>query len=170
MKVSVELRLIESRAEVAQLELFAAEIWREHYPSIIGPAKVEYMLQKFQTTEALMAQIKEDMQLFWINVKGEHAGYAAIKRQENTYLFVSKFYVHQRFRGMGIGKSAMKFLSAKAAEMHLDGLELTVNKNNDSAISFYEALGFENILSQKVDIGGGFYMDDYVMRLDGSIS
>jgi len=56
-------------------------------------------------------------------------------------------------------------LSSKAAEMHLDGLELTVNKNNASAISFYEALGFENILSQKVDIGGGFYMDDYVMRL-----
>ena len=165
MNPSVTLVLIESRAEVTKLELFAAEIWREHYPSIIGAAKVEYMLQKFQTTEALMAQIKEGMQLFWINDEDEHAGYAAIKRQENTYLFVSKFYVHKRFRGKGIGKSTMKWLSSKAAEMHLDGLELTVNKNNASAISFYEALGFENILSQKVDIGGGFYMDDYVMRL-----
>lgn len=165
MNPSVALILIESRAEVAQLEEFAAEIWREHYPPIIGTAKVEYMLQKFQTTEALLAQIKEGMQLFWINYEGEHAGYAAIKSQENTYLFVSKFYVHKRYRGNGIGKSAMKWLSSKAAEMHLDGLELTVNKNNDSAISFYEALGFENILSQKVDIGGGFYMDDYVMRL-----
>jgi ribosomal protein S18 acetylase RimI-like enzyme len=165
MKPSVALVLIESRAEVAQLELFAAEIWREHYPSIIGAAKVEYMLQKFQSTEALMAQIKEGMQLFWINYEGEHAGYAAIKRQENMYLFVSKFYVHKRYRGKGIGKSAMKWLNAQAAEMHLDGLELTVNKNNDSAIAFYEALGFENTFSQKVDIGGGFYMDDYVMRL-----
>lgn len=170
MNISVELALIESLSEITQLELFAAEIWREHYPGIIGAAKVEYMLKKFQSTEALLAQINEGMQLFWINVKGEHAGYAAIKRHENTYLFVSKFYVHQRYRGMGIGKSAMKYFSEKAVEMHLDGLELTVNKNNDSAISFYEALGFENILSQKVDIGGGFYMDDYVMRLDGSIS
>jgi ribosomal protein S18 acetylase RimI-like enzyme len=170
MNVSVELVLIETQAEVGQLELFAAEIWREYYPHIIGAAKVEYMLKKFQTIEAFLALIKEGMKLYWIDVKGEHAGYAAIKRQENTYLFISKFYVHQRFRGMGIGKSAMKLFSAKATEMHLDGLKLTVNKNNDSAVSFYEALGFENILSQKVDIGGGFYMDDYVMRLEGSIS
>ena len=167
MASTVQLSLISSGEEVALLEAFAAEIWREHYPPIIGSDKVEYMLEKFQSTEALLTQIEEGMQLFWITVEGEQAGYAAIKSQETPYLFVSKFYVHKTFRGRGIGKQAMQLLSAKAAEMRLNGLELTVNKNNDTAIQFYEALGFENIKAQKVAIGGGFYMDDYVMRLSG---
>lgn len=166
----VQLSLITSSEEVALLEAYAAEIWREYYPQIIGSDKVEYMLEKFQSTEALLAQIEEGMQLFWINYEGEHAGYAAIKSQGSPYLFVSKFYVHKTFRGRGIGSKAMHLLSAKAAEMRLNGLELTVNKDNDTAIHFYEALGFKNVKAQKVAIGDGFYMDDYVMRLSRSNS
>ncbi len=165
MASAVQLSLITSREEVELLEAFAAEIWREHYPSIIGSDKVEYMLEKFQSTEALLAQIEEGLQLFWITVEGKQAGYAAIKSQESPYLFVSKFYVHNTFRGRGIGRKAMQLLSSKAAEMLLNGLELTVNKNNNMAIHFYEALGFQNVKAQKVAIGGGFYMDDYLMRL-----
>ncbi|MBC7417003.1 MAG: GNAT family N-acetyltransferase, partial [Pedobacter sp.] len=41
---------------------------------------------------------------------------------------------------------------------------LNVNKGNKAKF-FYEKLGFSIIEDVKLDIGGGFFMDDYVMEL-----
>jgi diamine N-acetyltransferase len=40
---------------------------------------------------------------------------------------------------------------------------LQVNRNNFDSIAAYQRLGFEVVDLVKTDIGGGFYMDDYVM-------
>jgi diamine N-acetyltransferase len=151
--------------EFAELELFAAEIWREHYVSIIGEAKVEYMLKTFQSALALEKQQREGMEFFWIQSAGDRAGYLAFKREpKSAYLFVSKFYVHQAFRSKGYGNWAMNKLKDLAFEYQLDGLELTVNRHNASAIAFYKREGLKHLRDQCIDIGGGFFMDDYVMR------
>ncbi|MGZ8545109.1 MAG: GNAT family N-acetyltransferase, partial [Flavisolibacter sp.] len=42
-------------------------------------------------------------------------------------------------------------------------LRLNVNRNN-SARSFYEKLGFEMIGEEDIDIGNGYFMNDYVME------
>ena len=42
-------------------------------------------------------------------------------------------------------------------------MTLSVNKDNSDSIQFYTAYGFQTIKAQKVAIGEGFYMDDYVM-------
>ncbi len=42
-------------------------------------------------------------------------------------------------------------------------LYLQVNKNNTGSIAAYERNGFAVAKSVKVDIGGGYFMDDYVM-------
>ena len=89
------LRPITAAHEFTELEHFAAEIWREHYPPIIGQAKVEYMLKTFQSATALEKQQREGMEFFWIQSAAGRAGYLAIKREpDSAYLFVSKFYVH----------------------------------------------------------------------------
>jgi diamine N-acetyltransferase len=153
--------------EFAELELFAADIWREHYPPIIGEAKVEYMLKTFQSAAALEKQQCEGMEFFWIQSAGDRAGYLAIKHEpDSAYLFVSKFYVHQAYRGKGYGSWAMNQLKDLTAERQLVGLELTVNRYNASAIAFYKREGLQHLRDQCIDIGGGFFMDDYVMRLD----
>ena len=153
--------------EFAELELFAAEIWREHYPPIIGEAKGEYMLKTFQSATALEKQQREGMEFLWIQSAAGRAGYLAIKREPDlAYLFVSKFYVHQAYRGMGYGRWAMNQLKKLTAERQLAGLELTVNRHNYSAIAFYEREGLSHLRDQCIDIGGGFFMDDYVMRFE----
>ena len=167
MREQPTLRPITAAQEFTELEHFAAEIWREHYPSIIGQAKVEYMLKTFQSSNALERQQREGMEFFWIQSAGNQAGYLAIKREpDSDYLFVSKFYVHQAYRGMGYGRWAMNQLKELTAERQLAGLELTVNRHNASAIAFYEREGLSHLRDQCIDIGGGFFMDDYVMRLD----
>ena len=49
--------------------------------------------------------------------------------------------------------------------MFLIKIRLTVNKHNDNSIAAYKKMGFETIDSVKTDIGGGYYMDDFVMEL-----
>ena len=44
-------------------------------------------------------------------------------------------------------------------------MELNVNKHNDT-IRIYEKMGFRLLRSEKNDIGSGYYMDDYVYRLE----
>jgi ribosomal protein S18 acetylase RimI-like enzyme len=46
----------------------------------------------------------------------------------------------------------------------IETIELNVNKYN-SAVSFYEKMGFERIREMVLDIGQGYVMDDYVMQL-----
>lgn len=160
------LRPITAAHEFTELEHFAAEIWREHYPPIIGEAKVEYMLKTFQSANALESQCREGMEFFWLLSAGNRVGYLAIKREpESAYLFVSKFYVHQAYRVKGYGRWAMNQLKQLTAERQLAGLELTVNRHNASAIAFYEREGLSHLRDQCIDIGGGFFMDDYVMQL-----
>ena len=43
-------------------------------------------------------------------------------------------------------------------------LQLNVNRYN-SAVHFYEKQGFKIIREEDIDIGEGFFMNDYVMEL-----
>lgn len=59
----------------------------------------------------------------------------------------------------------MNFVISNAKQLNLNGIELNVNKKN-SACRAYEKLGFKILRSEKNSIGNGFFMDDYVYRLD----
>lgn len=41
---------------------------------------------------------------------------------------------------------------------------LTVNKRNDSSVAIYKKWGFFVYEEAQTDIGGGYIMDDYIMR------
>ena len=59
----------------------------------------------------------------------------------------------------------LEFVVSKAKELQLHAIELNVNKYNPST-KIYEAMGMTRIRSEKLDIGGGYFMDDYVYRLE----
>lgn len=49
-----------------------------------------------------------------------------------------------------------------------DDFYLTVNKQNERAVSAYTALGFKKIDEAVSDIGNGYVMDDYIMSVEPS--
>jgi ribosomal protein S18 acetylase RimI-like enzyme len=59
----------------------------------------------------------------------------------------------------------LDFVIMKAKEEGFASIELNVNKHNSTTL-IYEKLGFKIIRSEKNDIGQGYYMDDYVYRLE----
>ena len=146
----------------------ADQIWREHYTPIIGMAQVDYMLEKFQSAEQIYTDIKKNGYIYFTakDMKQDRlVGYCAVVPQDGCVL-LSKLYVQYDFRGKGISRSFLdEILGLCKYEYGYDKIRLSVNKHNDTAIKVYKKMGFETIDSVKVDIGGGFYMDDYVMEL-----
>lgn len=162
--MEIEFIEVATQEQISTLEKLAHEIWTEHYTPIIGREQVEYMLNKYQSRDAIFSQIKDEgYKYFLIESERKAIGYIAVLEKEES-LFLSKYYVHISHRKKGIGKKALDFIEQLARNMNLKKIYLTVNKNNKIAITVYEKMGFRNTGPIVTDIGNGFVMDDYKME------
>lgn len=142
----------------------AREIWIEHFTPIIGAQQVEYMLERFQSYEAIKEQIeKQGYQYYLFLLHNENAGYMAVQKQEKQ-LFLSKIYVLKKFRNQKIASRAFKFLQTECQKAGLNKIWLTVNKENINSIEAYKKTGFIIKKPLITKIGNGFFMDDYIME------
>jgi diamine N-acetyltransferase len=138
-------------------------IWHEHYPSIISLGQIDYMLDKFNSVNAIEAQTKEGILFFCITYNEEPIGYTAVKK-EDGFLFLRKLYILSNYRGKGIAKTTMQFIEKTAYDFDLKSIRLYVNKYNTNSILAYEKMGFIKIKSMITDIGEGYVMDDFEME------
>jgi ribosomal protein S18 acetylase RimI-like enzyme len=151
-----------TEAQIQRVEDLAYAIWNEHFTPIIGKAQVDYMLEKFQSVEAITGQIEQGFQYFLLKTDDGFFGYTGIQQKADE-LFLSKLYIKSSERGKGYGRKVVQFLEGMAKEKGMEKITLTVNKNNLDTIKAYEKFGFENLGPIVMDIGGGFVMDDYQM-------
>jgi len=157
------LLLVNNEKQIKIVESLAGEIWQEHYIPIIGKNQVKYMLENFQSKEAIYSHIKEGFLYYLIRYKDTYAGYFSFILRENN-LFLSKIYIKADNRRKGFGKKVFQFIENIALDNKLAEIILTVNKNNLNSIKTYEKIGFVVTESIVQDIGGGFFMDDYLMK------
>ena len=75
-----------------------------------------------------------------------------------------KLYLDYNYHGKRSGSMALQHVMKEARAAGYKFLRLNVNKQNKEAIRAYERHGFKLYEKVKVDIGGGFYMDDYVYQ------
>ena len=154
-----------SESDIDSIVQLAHKIWHHHYEPIIGNNQVDYMLNKFQSAEAIKLQIDEGFEYYILRYHEEHVGYISIKKEDVDTLFLSKIYVLSNYRGKKIGKTAMTFIMDRAKSLGCTCIRLTVNKHNTNAIAAYERMGFKTIEALVIDIGEGYIMDDYKMEL-----
>ena len=159
----MSIDLITDLNQLQKVEALATEIWHEHYTPIIGKAQVEYMLEKFQSVSAMKKQMDEGYEYYSISENDSLIGYLSIQPRKE-HLFLSKAYVHSKYRGFGYGKEAFYFVEIRAKELQLNKVQLTVNKYNSKTISVYEKFGFKKLKEAVFDIGKGYIMDDFVME------
>ena len=151
--------------DINTVSRLAREIWTEHFTPIIGEHQVAYMLEKFQSSEPVTHQISEGCEYYLARIDNEYVGYTAlITDPANRKMMISKLYILDRVRGTGAGTTLLGHIEDICCTRHISRLWLTVNKYNDSAISWYKHRGFSIKDAVKTDIGSGFYMDDYIME------
>lgn len=139
-------------------------VWREAYRDIVPEDQIHYMLDKYQSFEAISEQISQGYTYLMMKEGSRNVGYLGYVPRDD-HLFLSKIYILRDFRGKGYSSSAFGYLRQVAASLGLPSVRLTVNRDNERALATYKACGFEVIRSQDVPIGEGFVMNDYVLEL-----
>ncbi|MHC4872334.1 MAG: GNAT family N-acetyltransferase [Planctomycetota bacterium] len=158
----MNIRKAENQLDYKTIAELADLIWHEHYSSVISKEQIDYMIEKFQSEKAVAEQIADGAEYFIFDEEERAIGYLAIEYKEDT-LFLSKIYLLKEMRGKGYGRQAIEFIEDKAEQHNLNSITLTVNKEN-SSVKAYKRIGFEILAPVVKDIGGGFVMDDYLMR------
>ena len=160
------LKLTQDEQLKANAEL-ASEIWREHFHGIISDAQIEYMLDRFQSFDAMKQQIAaEHYEYYGLFADGVQQGYFAVADKGDGTLFLSKLYLRKQFRGKGLASVMFEEIKRIGRKKGLGSVWLTVNVQNDSSIAVYRHWGMKIIRDQVADIGSGFVMDDHVFSLD----
>ena len=151
-------------SDVEALCALASEVWRAHYPAIIGSAQTEYMLAQRYDPSVIRDELgREDIS--WIVACESDAllAFASFHTTTPGELKIDKLYVHPSRQRRGIGGMLIDEACDAARARGLGLVTLAVNKRNTGAIGAYRKHGFDVRDSVVKDIGEGFVMDDYVM-------
>lgn len=98
--------------------------------------------------------------------KNDGAKNSGNSENKDNAIFLSKLYIEKSFRNQGIAKSVILYLKRIAQKEDCKSIWLTVNKQNTHSIKAYQKLGFKTYREDSVDIGRGYVMDDYYMKID----
>lgn len=152
---------------VEELAEMASVIWPVAYGSILQPGQIDYMLNRMYAGEQLRSDLAEGVRMWWIRLDGERVGFlAAGPTDERGECPLHKCYLLPAVQGQGCGSRALDQLAEILGQEGARSIGLRVNRHNTSAIGFYRKNGFVIHAEDCRDIGGGFVMDDFLMRKD----
>ncbi len=151
--------------DIKTIQSVAAPAFSDAYKNILTPEQTAYMLDMMYSKESLTKQLQGGHIFFIAYERAKPVGYVSVERQSQQLFHLQKIYLLSECRGKGYGK----MLFEKAQNYALSQcsgecvMELNVNRNN-KALEFYKKMGMHIAESGDFDIGGGFYMNDYIMR------
>lgn len=145
----------------------AHEIWPSAYLEILGQDQLDYMLDKIYSIPSLQHQATVLNHHFIILFEnGVPAGFASYSpHEDNSVYHLNKIYVLPSCQGKNLGKELLKHVIIQVKKNGATSLQLNVNRYN-KALHFYEKQGFKIIREEDIDIGSGYFMNDYVMELE----
>ena len=152
-----------SERDVVLIRELAARIWPDTYRAIISPLQIDYMLGLMYSEKALLNQMKEGHEFVIVSDGPEPIGFASISMIDKHSYKLHKLYILPGNQGKGVGRFVIEQLINAVIRKGGDRLRLNVNRNNSARI-FYERLGFKQIAEEDIDIGNGYFMNDYVME------
>ncbi len=143
----------------------AGVIWQQHYPGIISPAQIDYMLARMYSPGVLREEILAKEILFVrLLVEGRFVGFASYgPAPEPGVMKLHKCYLLPELHGRGLGSRLLQHCERAVRQRGARRLVLAVNKRNTKAIAAYQRNGFSVVESVITDFGRGFVMDDFIM-------
>jgi ribosomal protein S18 acetylase RimI-like enzyme len=153
-------------ASVQDIELIrtlSLQIWPLTYASILTPAQIRYMMKLMYSEEALRNQMAGGHQFIIVYNVGVPIGFASYSEVEPSVYKLHKIYLLHKQQGRGSGRFVLEQILRDIQPKGATALRLNVNRNNTARL-FYEKLGFRILREEDIDIGGGFFMNDYIME------
>ncbi len=172
----------------------AGVVFPATYAGIITPEQTAYMMQMMYAEEVLRREM-EELDIAWFIARqadGVPSGFVSIGRDRSDaaadhsvrpadggeaatgrtaagipLFHLHKIYVLPAFQGQGLGHHLYR-AAATYALSEAGGrcrIELNVNRHN-KALDFYRREGMHIARTGDFPIGGGFYMNDYIMTIE----
>ena len=143
--------------EIAQIT------WPVAYGAIISKAQLDYMLEKFYSDAALNDNFSTKNHRFLL-VK-ENSICLGFASYEHHFLGENKTRLHKIYmlpdsQRKGAGKLLLAEVEKLALENNDTIISLNVNRFN-SALHFYQKLGFEKVGEEDIELDFGYLMEDY---------
>ena len=152
-----------SDTDVLLIRELSLQVWPQTYAGILTAEQIQYMLHEMYSEAALHKQMKDNHHFFIVYNAGIPIGFASYSETEPHIFKLHKIYILPLQQGRGTGRFVIEQLIEKVKEEGATALRLNVNRNNP-ALSFYQKLGFVPIREEDIDIGSGYFMNDYVME------
>lgn len=150
-------------ADIPLIREMAYTIWPVTYGNILSKDQLDYMLTLLYSETALLKQMLDGHQFILACDDEETVGFASSSEIGPGIFKLHKIYVLPSQQGKGTGKFIIGYLAAHFKSQGGRILQLNVNRHN-SARQFYEKLGFMRIREEDIDIGNGYFMNDFVME------
>ncbi|HKK38319.1 MAG TPA: GNAT family N-acetyltransferase [Cryomorphaceae bacterium] len=161
------VRLQFQKATITDLPLLyelAEEIWIPAFAPLFSETQLRALYSGMYNDELLTKWLAEKRnELYFLRVNDNAIGYSAIEKH-SEFLKLDKIYIHPSFQGKGLGRAAMIKIEEITIDSGLSEIHLRVNRENHSAISFYQNLNFRII--ESIDFPGpqGFLYEDFLMK------
>ena len=156
------MRLLE-RDELSVVKSLAYDIWPRVYDYMISSEQISYMLSLMYNLDKLQQQWGEGVKFVVLEVEGMSQGFLSFEEKDEC-IFLHKLYLRPEMQGQGFGKKMLQVAIDFAVDSKKPKIELTVNRNNKS-LEFYMSQGFQIKQEKDFDIGGGYFMNDYILSL-----
>lgn len=151
--------------DIPVIRELAKMIWPPTYSAILDKDQIDYMMNLIYSPSSLLRQMYQRGHIFLLlEYNGAPAGFASYSvHRESEKVKLEKIYVNPKLQGKGLGLGLLNTVIERTRETGLNRLQLNVNRYN-KARYFYEKQGFRIISEEDIDIGNGFFMNDYVME------
>lgn len=151
-------------SDIPLLRELTFRVWPQTYASILSQAQIDYMLQMMYSESSLTKQMTEDgCQFIIVYEDGNPVGFASYSETETQKWKLHKIYILPNQQGKGTGKIVIDYVIDEIKKKNAVSLFLQVNRNNN-AKAFYEHIGFSEVDFINLDIGSGYFMNDYIME------
>lgn len=144
----------------------AERIWQNTYSTIISQEQIAYMLPMMYSKERVFTEITDEYVWELLLLDNVLLGYLNYKLMPDNRVFLSKIYLDAEKQKKGLGYFMLQHVIEYAKQKNASAVYLTVNKNNEKAIAFYERNGLKCIESKSFDIGNGYVMDDFIYQIN----
>ncbi len=151
-------------SDIPLIRSLAESIWWQHYPSMISNEQIAYMLDLMYSERSIDKQMQHGQNYTLIYADDKPVGYYAVTEKSLAHFFLNKFYIDTSQHRRGIGAAAFDHMKETDCNGYKE-ICLQVNRRNIKAVNFYFKHGFVIDYVDDFDIGNGYTMDDFFMKL-----
>ena len=152
-----------TKDDIHLIHALAHATWPAAYKEILSADQMDYMLAQIYSETSLQNQFDNNHHFLIAEENKNPVAFACYNKLNPGIYKLQKIYVLPAQQGKGIGKLLINHVIQKIKAQGAAALLLNVNRNN-KAKQAYEHLGFKVISEEDIDIGNGYFMNDYIME------